>query len=294
MSLRKGFLLSTLVVTAAAVAVVPYARGADSKKGAPGAASDARAPEAPLVPSLTTMLEGLKWGSTHVEVTTAYNKIDGLFDREYNPLLLKLQPGIQMHSLEAERDSKKSAFERSFLEFKDTPTGYDATAVKGEYSYRNHESIMVVEKGGKKRYFFFIGAPPSDRLWKIYDEVPLVEGGPLGKTYQEAVTKLQSTLGVAARIRAADPAQNIVYTTADWQDQLTHLRALDRSQLQPHVVAVVLEERQTLNNISNLRSMKAEDPLAIDPSITAVTRGGLTDPNSASPSGSAKPPTKKK
>ena len=291
MQLRKGFLLSALVVAAAAVAVVPDARGADSKKGGAGSGV---VPEAPVVPTLVPMMDGLKWGMTHVEVVTAYNKIDGLFDREYNAQLQKLQPGVQMKALESERDNRKSAFERSFIEFKETPTGYDATALKGEYSYRNHE-YMTVERNGKKRFFFFIGAPPGDRLWKVYDEVPLADGGPLGRTYQEAVTKLQTQLGVAARIRAADPAQNLGYTTADWQDASSHLRALDRSQLRPAAVGVVMEERSTMNNIGNLRSVKAEDPMALDPSITAVTRGGLTDPNAhAAPSGSAAPKPKKK
>ena len=170
MQLRKGFLLSALVVVSAAVAVVPYARGADSKKGGAGSGV---VPEAPVVPTLVPMMDGLKWGMTHVEVLTAYNKIDGLFDREYNAQLQKLQPGVQMKALEAERDNRKSAFERSFIEFKETPTGYDATALKGEYSYRNHEAIMTVERNGKKRFFFFIGAPPGDRLWKVYRQRPV-------------------------------------------------------------------------------------------------------------------------
>src|SRR3954468_2692738 len=162
---RKGFLLSALVVTGLALGIAPYASGADANgakapasktKGAPAAA------EAPTVPGLASMLEGVKWGMNHNEVVNVYNKVDGLFDREYNPLLLKTQPGVQMRALEADRDNRKSAFERSFLEFKDTPTGYDATGLKGEYSYKNHESIMFVDRGGKKRFFFFIGAPPGE------------------------------------------------------------------------------------------------------------------------------------
>ena len=295
MQLRKGFLLTALVATSVAVGFAPYAAkdasGADPKKGAAATA------DAPTVSGLAPMLEGLKWGMTHNDVLETYNKIDGLFDREYNPLLLKTQPGVQQRALEADRDNRKSAFERSFLEFKDTPTGYDATGIKGEYTYRNHESIMMVDKGGKKRYFFFIGNSPGERLWKVYDEVPLSDTGPLGKTYQDAVTKLQSVLGVAARIRAADPSvpnSGLAFTTADWQDSSTHLRALDRSFQK--IVGVVLEERSTLNNINNLRSTKAEDPLAMDPSITAITRGNISDPNahaSASPSASSKPPQKK-
>jgi hypothetical protein len=155
MKLRRGFLLSTLVATSLAavtfaVAVAPQtAHGADSSGGNGKKGGATAVPDTPAVTTLTPMLEGLKWGITHVEVTTAYNKIDGIFDREYNPLLLKTQPGVQMKALEADRDNRKGAFERSFLEFKDTPTGYDATGLKGEYTYKNHESIMFVDRGGK-------------------------------------------------------------------------------------------------------------------------------------------------
>ena len=88
----------------------------------------------------------------------------------------------------AEREQAKQAFGRSFIEFKDTPTGYDATGIKGEYTYRNRESLMWITRQGKKRYFFFI----NDRLWKMYDEVPLTESGVLGKTYLDAVNTMNA------------------------------------------------------------------------------------------------------
>ena len=139
----------------------------------------------------------------------------------------------------------------------------------------------MVERAGRKRFFFFIGAPA--RLWKIYDEIPLDETGPLGKTYQDAITKLQGALAVAGRVRAADPAQGLITTTVDWQDATAHLRALDRKR----IVAIVLEERQTLANLERLRMTKAEDPLAMDQSILAVTKGGISDPSKAAGSASA-------
>src|ERR1700733_5080113 len=157
--------------------------------------------DAPSVASLASLQAGFKWGVNHVELTRIYNANGGLLDQEYNPVLAKMQPGVRMQALEADRENRKSAFAASFLEFKDTPTGYDATGLKGEYTYRNHEEIMNLEKDGKRRFFFFIGAPPGERLWKIYDEVPLNASGPLGPTYQEAVTKLKTTLGVAGGIR---------------------------------------------------------------------------------------------
>ena len=247
--------------------------------------------DAPQVATLVPMLEGFKWGQTPQDVIAAHVGINGVIDKDFDPLLARVQPGVQQKALESERDNRKAAFQRSFIEFKDTPTGYDATALKTEYSYKNREALLLIERAGKRRYFFFIGAPA--RLWKIYDEIALDETGPLGKTYQEAITKLQGALAVAGRVRAADKEKGLITTTVDWQDASTHLRALDRNRL----VAVVLEERQTLANLERLRMTKAEDPLAMDPSITAVTKGGVSDPSgargqpgaSASGKGPAKP-----
>jgi hypothetical protein len=247
--------------------------------------------DAPSVASLASLQTPFKWGVNHAEITRIYNSNGGLFDVEYNPVLAKMQPGVRMQALEADRENRKSAFASSFLEFKDVPTGYDATGLKGEYTYKNHEEIMNVEKDGKRRFFFFIGAPPGERLWKIYDEIPLNPSGPLGGTYQDAVTKLNTTLGIAARIRRADPSQLMYYTTSDWQDATSHLRAADRSF--EHIVGVVLEDRQTLGSLAQLRTNKVEDPLAMDPSIAAITKGGISDPSAhSSPDAGAKPKKK--
>ena len=175
-----------------------------------------------------------------------------------------------------------------------TPTGYDNTDLKSEFTYRNNEAILFVERQGKKRYFFFMGAEPGERLWKIYDEIPLSDAGSLGKTYAEAVTRVQGILGLAGRAKAADPDHGLDFTTVDWQDGTTHLRVIDRGR--HHVVGVVLEERATLNALPQLRGNKMEDPMAMDPSIAAATRGSISDPSQvgASPSASAAKPPKKK
>ena len=75
---------------------------------------------------------------------------------------------------------------------------------------------------------------------------------------------------------------------------LQHLRAVDRSS--EHIVGVVFEERQTLNALAQLRSNKVDDPMAIDPSIAAITKSGISDPSqaAAAASASAKPRPKKK
>jgi hypothetical protein len=229
---------------------------------------------APIVPTLNGLIQKeLRWGMSHAEVTDVYNRNGGLYDREYAAPLSKLQPGVQMQEVEADRDSRKATFERSITRFESDPTGYDVTPLHDEYTYKNDESVQKLVKDGKTRYFFYI----RDKLWKVYDEVPLKEGGTLGETFQQAITKLNKVLAVPGRIRAANSAIGLQRTEVDWQDRTAHLRALDRSG--ERLVGIVLEDKSTLANLVSLRSNKPVDPFALDPSIVQITKGGVTDPN---------------
>ena len=238
--------------------------------------------DAPVVSSLAPLMQKeLHWGMTHQEVTDAYNNPDGIIDREYAPKLGRLQPGVEMQELESDKEARKVNFARSYTQFLDSPTGYDLTPLHEEYTYRNEEAIQRIFREGKNRYFFFI----KDHLWRIYDEVPLKAESPLGPSFKDAVTKLTALLGTPGRVRAPDASQGIERTTADWQDALTHLRCIDRSS--ERLVGVVLEDKRTLATLVTLRANKPVDLFAIDPAITAVTRGGVTDPNGARARGEA-------
>jgi hypothetical protein len=263
--LAAGILVGSLVLAATVVAAPP--------KGPHGATGDP--PQVQTLGGLEKNMRDIHWGMTHDEVTEAYNRPGGLFDQEYAPQLMRVQPGVAQQQLEADRDSRKVNLERSFTRFLDTPTGYDVTSLKSEYTYKNDEAIQKIFKDGRQRYFFYI----KDHFWKLYDEIPLKDGGPLGATFQDAVTRLNSAMSVPARIRAADAAQGLDRTTADWQDKTTHVRAVDRSG--EHIIGIVLEDRSTLASLASLRAVKASDPFAIDPSIAAVTKGGISDPNAA-------------
>jgi hypothetical protein len=264
--MKLAFPFAAALVVGAAVAMGGAAASAAPPPGA----------DAPLVSTVAPLHEKeLRWGLSHLEVTNIYNDAGALFDREYAPLISKLQPGVEMQKVEADRDSRKANFQRSYSVFADSPSGFDVTPLHSEYTYSNDEAIQRVYKDGKTRSFFYI----KDKLWKIYDEIPLKADGPLGPTYQGAVAKLNALLGVAGRVRQPDPNQGIERTTTDWQDTLTHLRADDRSG--EHIVGIVMEDRRTLANLGQLRVHKAQDPFAIDPSIAAVTKGGISDPNAS-------------
>jgi hypothetical protein len=248
------------------------------------------AKEPVTVGSLATMLDGFRWAMTPDDVVKMHNQVQGVFDRDYNPRLMHLQPGVQMKAVEAQRENKKITFQRSLITFDNTPVGYDTTGLSGEYSYRNHESAQTVERDGKRRFFFYIGALPGARLWKIYDEVQV--GGALGNTFQEAVQKITARLGAAGTPLKEDAARGLPLPSIAWQDATTQLRLVDRTS--EHVIGLVVEDKSILHALPQLRSSKPEDPLALDPAIAAVTSGGVSDPSGHRAAADAGAPKKKK
>lgn len=260
----------------------------DAPPAAAGAPAVGKGGEPPQVASLASLTEGIKWGISSAELTKLYTQTNGVIWKDYDEKLAKARVGPEQTALEAEREQVKAAFARSYIEFKDTPTGYDTTGIRNEYTYKNKEALMWIQRQGKKRYFFFI----NDRLWKMYDEIPLAEGGPMGRAYPDAINILNVQLNAQGRVLGADASKGIDATTVDWRDGVSHLRAVDRSS--DHVVGIVIEEIRTVSNLAALRPNKPVDPNEIDPSIKAVTGGAnRVDPNAPLPAPSSSAPTKK-
>jgi hypothetical protein len=181
-----------------------------------------------------------------------------------------------MKEVDAALSEQKSALARSEVVFGDLPTGIDNTPLRGEYSYKNNETMMSITRQGVTRYFFFF----NQRLWKLYDLVPLRKDGELGASYQDAVGILTKKYGVAGRVLAEDAAHGRNATEVDWVDATTHVRAIDRSS--ENVVGMVFQERGTADRLAAFRATQKKEGGEIDPSVSAVTRAGASnDPNSS-------------
>jgi hypothetical protein len=220
----------------------------------------------------------LKWGMTLKETAKA---IDTMLDAEYKPKYQKASPGIQMKTLDSQLAEEKNAFRRSRIDFGNLPVALDSTPLKGEYSYKNNESILTLSRRGETRYFFFI----QDRLWKIIAEVPLSEKSSYGKSFQDAAVKLTALYGAVGRVVAPNPDKQIYVTTVDWKDATTHMRLVERSESS---AAFVYEDNATLANIDTLRANKPVQEDDIDPAVRAAARG------SEPPPGPPVAPTEKK
>ena len=266
--LARWGVCAVLGVAIASTAVLVSGDASAQRGRKPAAAAAPAAPVDPPMVKNRTGIEirpaGLHWGMTRDQVVRFYDRI---IDRDFAPLYRKAQPGPQTKRLDAAVANAKAAFRRSKVEFGALPTGVDSTALKGEYTYNNNESMMSINRrGAGPRYFFFIG----DKLWKIYDEVPLGEKRPLGATYQEAVGKLAQTYQVVGRVTQPDYDVGRIFLEVDWQDPKTHIRALDRSGLK--IAGIVYEDRATLANLASLRTNKPKDVNEIDPDVEALIR----------------------
>ena len=205
--------------------------------------------------------KGIHWGLTLEGVAKLYDKV---FEDEYLPLLKKAQPGQEMTALEDEQKSKQGILRRGRIEFGTIPTGVDQSPLKGEYSYRNSESMATLRlRSGTERHFFFF----SDKLWKVYDEHKLTKGGTLGENFEEATKILSKRFGVAGKLVPADYDKGQSFDEVQWRDPEKLIRAVDRG----NILGMVYIDKSVQDNIAQYRKNKAEDLHEMDKDVAAAT-----------------------
>lgn len=231
----------------------------------------ADAPAKPAASSSTGNIEkslqispaGLRWGMSLEEIAKLYDKV---IADEMLPLFRKAQPGLELDALNEEMKNRQGALRRSRIDFGSTPTGVDQSALKGEYSYQNGESMasLTLSSGTKRNFFFF-----NDRLWKIYDEHKLKKGGGLGENFQEAIKALSKRFGASPKMSPADYDKGRPFDEAEWHDPDKQIRAIDRGP----TLGVVYAERKIAENIGHYRKNQSLDgPEAIDRDVANVTK----------------------
>ena len=270
------FALSALVAVPAAA----EKSGAEKPaKGGPGSVSKKIA----LAP------EGLKFGMSLEAIAKLYDKS---FDQEYLPLYKKAAPGPETEALDAEIKQRKSEVRRSKVDFNNTPTGVDQTALKGEYSYANGESMArLTLHSGTERYFFFF----NDRLWKVYDEHKLKKGSPLGDNYADAIKVLTGKYGSPPRKAPANADKGQFFDESVWTTPDMVIRAVDRDS----TLAMVYADRDVQEELPKKRRNHPKDETSMDPDVANALKknepppgpkdkGGSSDKKGSSKGGSKK------
>ena len=278
MRLRLFVTLFALGMASSALVVEPrLAQGADKPAEKPSAGVGAIEKVVGMPP------KGLHWGLTLEGVAKLYDKV---FEDEYLPLLKKAEPGNEMTALEDEQRNKQGILRRSRIEFGAIPTGVDQSPLKGEYSYRNSESMASLRlRSGTERHFFFF----SDKLWKVYDEHKLTKGGTLGENFAEATKILTKKFGVVGKLVPADYDKGQPFDEMQWHDAEKTIRAVDRG----NILGMVYADKTVQDNLAQYRKNKPEDLHEMDKDVAAATAHPPEEPRKGPPPDAGKTPKSK-
>jgi hypothetical protein len=209
---------------------------------------------------------GLKFGMSLEQIAKLNDKD---LDQEFKKRFLAASPS-QSLQVEDELRDKKAVFRRSRIDFLDTPTGIDQSALKGEYSYANKESLARqparTRDDGKdvpaRNFFFF-----DDKLWKVYEEYKLGPKSNLGADFDSAVKKLAKVFGGEPAKVAADFQKGQSFDEAVWKDGEKIIRALDRGD----TLGMVFVDPSVQANLSKLRTHQVADQHELDKDVKAAT-----------------------
>ena len=276
MRLRVFATLFALGMASTALVVEPRLAEGKDKPAATGAGV--------LEKAIGISPKGLHWGLTLEGVAKLYDKV---FEDEYLPLLKKAQPGQEMSALEDEQKNKQGILRRGRIDFGNIPTGVDQSPLKGEYSYRNSESMATLRlRSGTERHFFFF----SDKLWKVYDEHKLTKGGTLGENFEEATKILSKRFGVPGKLVPADYDKGQPYDEVQWRDPEKLIRAIDRG----NILGMVYADKTVQDNLAQYRKNKPEDLHEMDKDVAAATANPPTYAGKPDDKAKDKAPPKKK
>jgi hypothetical protein len=258
MSRYKSF--GKLLAVAVGVFVLTPSLDVHAKPGSGKAGASA---PAKLENKLSMRPKAMRWGMSHREVAKAYAKV---IEKDYLPQYQKAQPGVQMRQLDGEVADKKEAFANSVVEFADLPTRLDGTPFVGEFTYKNRESLMEIQRKKKHRHLFFI----RNELWKVIDVYQLGAKSRYGKDYKTAVAKIEKKMGVKGQVVKANPDTG-QKEERRWTDGSTNLRLANFG---GPFLAIIYEDARTADKIDSLRTYKPEEKKeeGIDPSTKSVLR----------------------
>lgn len=233
---------------------------------APAASNSVSSPGMPLE------ADGVAFGMNTEGVARLY---DRWWEQRFVPKYQQANPGPKTRELDYQLGQKKKAARR-VAQFDARSRSFDKAEFREEFARGNGETMTSVKVargasaepasrgvGYTRRFFFF-----NDKLWKIYDEYKLEARGPFGADFEQAVARVEASLGAEAKRTRAPDSQ---FASVAFEAPSTRVRVL---KLPSHRVAVVRSDtalaREVLDGRARLRARVAEGPL--DEEIQAVIR----------------------
>ncbi|MGB5695732.1 MAG: hypothetical protein WBM46_08780 [Polyangiales bacterium] len=232
-----------------------YARESRASSGAPSA--------------LEKSMGDIQWGWTPKQV---YRQLKRNIESSYQEPLAKTTDAIEEDRLRYKMAEEIREIRDSYFEFDGTPSAYDSGYLKGEFTHKNHESLLRVRTKNTQDYFFFI----NERLWKRYRafDASVFEGATFaefGNALQERYGKAQQKSGVL--IPGGEPTK-----WYEWKQPRVLAKAVDNNEFYGFY-CLILEDPKTVARLDQLRKNDAANPEASDTLVDMVADKSNDDQN---------------
>ena len=191
---------------------------------------------------IATSLGDLRWGMSESDVITFVRR---KIDEQYSPEIAKTHDTRKQTKLRDDMKRAQASVQKSLVNFEGRGSRWDSSAVAGEFSYGNGESMVVYEDSGSQNYYFFL----NGRLWKWYKALDSSAFG--GNNFKKFSGSVEKKFGKGhAKTGELSPGQGKTQWV-EYLDRNSRLRAADNTKR--GVFALIFEEMATVREIASIR-----------------------------------------
>ncbi len=262
----KRVLVGMLAAALAMGLAVSEAQADKKKKG--GKKKEAAAPTSEKI---AESMSEVKWGMSKDELM---NKFLGKIKEKYRPLVGKTKDAVEEDRLRQEAKQEMDAIRKGYVEFDGRSSGWNVSFLKGEFTHNNDEAMLVIRDSNSQNFYFFIGG----KLWKWYKAID-ASVFPVGN-FQQFATAVQRRFGNAKEAKGELKPGEGERQWLEWQDKQTRLRAIDETGFYGFY-SLVFEDKNTVNNLANLRKQGDDDGKKQHAMVESVTSERTEQPDSA-------------
>lgn len=263
-----------LMLTVAVLLVGAFVPDAEAQRRRRGETATPAPPPEPTEPNanIVALMNGLTWGMSRDQVVVVVKEE---IKQKYWPQIVEVQDdGVAEQNLRNRMERDQQKFVDSCVKFDGQQTPWSVSMIDQEFTQNNQEEMCKYDRGDSVDFYFFI----RGKLWKIFRSLTgaLAAAPP---EFDDMRAQMEAQYGPGESITSLNEYTLITTTVGvKWIDSQTELqmRWLDLY----GVFAVVLTERATLGNLSNLRRTATPTTQAGSGLTQAVTEGVPADENS--------------
>lgn len=160
---------------------------------------------------------GLEFGATREKVIAFLKERIRL---RYEAQIRDTRDVAVQDRLKRARDAEIAAVDSDFVVFDGQPTGWDVSVVRGEFAHRTNESMLHIQEGKDRYYFFFT----KDVFYKIVRTT-------VDQPMASLVEAFSRVYGPPAHVEHQDPKSRSGVRSARWEQGLLGLSIEDKTQL---------------------------------------------------------------